>query len=119
MKSDALLTITSVKPEARFGTMTIDEDGFIIKFEEKHQSACNYINGGFMVMNKKFIDNYLKDIDEIVPLEKDPMSKCAEDRNLYSYFYDGFWQCMDNQREYNMLNEMWKENPAWIKYWKK
>ena len=46
------------------------------------------------------------------------MSNCAKDHNLYSYFHDGFWQCMDNQREYNMLNEMWKDSPTWTKYWK-
>ncbi len=119
ISSNALLTITSVKPEARFGTMKTDDKGFIIKFEEKHQTACNYINGGFMVMNKDFIIKYLKNINETMPLEKEPMSKCAKEHNLYSYFYDGFWQCMDNQREYILLNEMWKNDPAWTKYWTK
>ena len=47
------------------------------------------------------------------------MTRCAADGGMQVFKHDGFWQCMDNQREYNMLNEMWEKGEApWTKYWK-
>ena len=71
-----------------------------------------------MVMRKSFVEKYLvPNQDEF--LEQKPLKICAQDGNMQVYSHEGFWQCMDNQREYNLLNTMWKEgNAPWTKFWK-
>jgi glucose-1-phosphate cytidylyltransferase len=34
-----------------------------------------------------------------------------------SYMHKGFWQCMDNKREMEMLEKMWTKNVAPWKNW--
>jgi len=50
-------------------------------------------------------------------LETDILPKIAKDEQLAVYNHEGFWYCMDTQRDYEKLNKMWKENPKW-KMWK-
>ena len=34
------------------------------------------------------------------------------------YRHEAFWQCMDNPREYQMLNQLWsKGNAPWTTHW--
>ena len=116
-KNGKLITVTAVHPEARFGEMLIDNDT-VNGFEEKPSRTTGYINGGFMVVKKEFLARYVTD-DENMFFERVPMSNAAADGNMGVYRHDGFWQCMDNQREYNMLNDMWNRKKApWTKYWK-
>ena len=35
-----------------------------------------------------------------------------------SFYHDGFWQCMDTQREKNKLEELWNSKKAPWKIWK-
>lgn len=112
-----LLTLTAVHPEARFGEMVLEGES-VRGFEEKPAQAGGYINGGFMVLNRGFIAKYL-DGKEDVFLERTPMERCAAEGNMGVFRHEGFWQCMDNQREYNMLNAMWERgNAPWTKFWK-
>ena len=117
LKSNKEVTISAVHPEARFGGMTLAGND-VLGFQEKPPQAQGYINGGYMVMKKSFVENYLAtNPDEF--LEQKPLKKCALDGNMQVYRHEGFWQCMDNQREYNLLNAMWKAgNAPWTKFWK-
>ena len=117
LSSDKLLTLTAVQPEARFGIMNLSGNN-VTGFAEKQAQADDYINGGFMVIRKEFIRRYLNGNEDQF-LEREPMTRCAADGGMQVFKHDGFWQCMDNQREYNMLNEMWEKGEApWTKYWK-
>ena len=117
LANNKLLTITAVHPEARFGEMILDGND-VNGFEEKPAQTCGYINGGYMVVNREFLKKYLSE-DESLILERTPMSRCAVDNQMQIYKHEGFWQCMDNQREYNLLNSMWSAgNAPWTKYWK-
>ena len=50
-----LITLTAVRPPARFGV--IDIKGNIVKyFREKNLLDTGWINGGFFVIQPKFID---------------------------------------------------------------
>jgi glucose-1-phosphate cytidylyltransferase len=90
----------------------------VLGFEEKPAQIDGYINGGFMVVDRRFISGYLNG-DEDQFFEREPMTRCAADGQMQVFKHEGFWQCMDNQREYNMLNAMWeKGNAPWTKYWK-
>ena len=112
-----LLTVTAVHPEARFGEMILDGDT-VRRFEEKPALVDGYINGGFMVMDRRFIAKYLENREDTF-LEREPVSECVADGQMGVFRHEGFWQCMDNQREYNMLNAMWNSASApWTKFWK-
>ena len=117
LKNNNTVTVTAVHPEARFGQMVLEGDS-VNRFDEKPPRGEGYINGGFMVMKKEFVSEYLTD-DENIFLERTPLQGVASDGKMGVYRHEGFWQCMDNQREYIMLNELWNKRKApWTKYWK-
>jgi len=38
---------------------------------------------------------------------------------MRAFRHEGFWQCMDNPREYELLNRLWAAgNAPWTKFWK-
>ncbi len=96
IKHGKIGTVTGVHPVSRFGEMAIDGDK-VITFSEKQQVKKRFISGGFFVFNREFF-KYLGN-EEDCYLEKYPLEKLAEDGELRVYLHDGFWQCMDTQRE--------------------
>ena len=100
-----LVTITAVRPIARFGELTITKNK-VTNFQEKPQVKESWINGGFFVMNYKFLD--LIDSDSTV-LEQDPLTKAAEIGELMAFEHNGFWQCMDNKRDKDYLESLWEK----------
>ena len=117
LKAKGLLTITAVHPEARFGELVLDGN-MVCGFEEKPAQAGGYVNGGYMVVKRMFIEKYLHDDSSLI-LEREPMSRCAAEGQMKVFRHNGFWQCMDNQREYVLLNSMWNSgNAPWTKHWK-
>ena len=112
-----LLTISAVHPEARFGELELDGDR-VCGFAEKPPQAGGYISGGFMAVSRKFISRYLNEAEDLF-FEHYPMEQCAADGEMQTYRHEGFWQCMDNQREYLLLNQLWTSGHApWTRYWK-
>lgn len=106
-KMGKLATVTGVRPETTFGIIR-EENGIVTAFAEKPRLEV-IINGGFFVMERKAFDY----IDPDGPLEERPLGRLAADRQLALYRHEGFWQCMDNQKEVEKLNGMWerKERP--------
>lgn len=86
----------------------------MIEFAEKKDNESAWINGGFMVMNKKVID-YIASDD--MPLEKDPLENLARDGELMTYKHDGFWYAMDTLQNKNTLEAWWSEKKAPWKIW--
>ena len=58
-----------------------------------------------MIFNKK-IFKYLR--NDKTYLEQDPLEKLSNMGQLYAFRHYGFWQCMDSKRDYDYLNELWK-----------
>jgi glucose-1-phosphate cytidylyltransferase len=110
-----ILTLSAVHPTGRFGSLTIDEQGGIERFEEKPQVERAYVNGGFMVCEPA-IFNYLPD-DPSVMLERQPIDQLAAERQLNCYRHEGFWQPMDTFQEAMHLNELWQRGRAPWKIW--
>ena len=104
-KSEATMTV--VRPPSRFGFVSLNED-IVEEFEEKPQMQSGFINGGFFVFNKKILD-YLNENDDC-DLEFGTLDVLANQKKLYAFRHDGFWQCMDNIREKEYLDEMIKSN---------
>ena len=72
------------------------------------------INGGFMVLESKIFD-YLKG-DETI-FEKEPLERLAAEKQLVAFRHEGFWQCMDTQRDKVLLEELWEKGTAPWKVW--
>ena len=109
-----IATITAVSIAQMKGVLNIAENGRIDAFREKEDQDQSLINGGFMVMNPG-IFNYLE--DDTTVFEKKPMQRLAEEGELMAYSHEGFWQCMDTQREMKKLEEMWESGRAPWKIW--
>ena len=97
--NEAKVTLTAVRPPARFGSLELDKN-LVMKFGEKDNTNEGWINGGFFVINKDII-SYLDSSDTI--FEREPLESIARDNNLYAYKHDSFWQCVDTIRELEIL----------------
>ena len=100
----ALVTMTAVRPPARFGAIKIKRNKVSV-FREKSKIDEGWINGGFFIMNKKFI-NYIEKYSTY--LEKSPLEKAAKKNQLYAFKHNGFWQCMDTKRDKDNLEDLLK-----------
>ena len=103
-KNKNIATLTAVRPPARFGELKIQKAGLVKKFEEKNQINQGWINGGFFVLNKKIFDYLPKNQ---CMLERGPMTKLTQDKQLVALKHNGFWQCMDTLRDKELLNKLW------------
>ncbi len=97
--NEAKVTLTAVRPPARFGSLELDKN-LVMKFGEKENTNEGWINGGFFVVNKDVI-SYLDSNDTV--FEREPLESIARDNNLYAYKHDSFWQCVDTIRELEIL----------------
>ncbi len=112
-KSKTIGTVTAVRPTGRFGAIYI-EDGLVRRFTEKPQEGEGWINGGFFVFEREFIE-YID--DDWAILEQTPLESLAQKGQLSAYKHYGFWQCMDTLREKKYLNALWEKGEAPWKLW--
>ena len=100
-KRKKLVTLTAVRPPARFGAIKISKD--IVKyFREKNSLDEGWINGGFFVMEKKFL-KFIKNDNTF--LEREPFEKITKKKQLIAFKHFGFWQCMDTLRDKEILEK--------------
>lgn len=112
-KSGKMATFTGVRMPSRFGTVKTDAQGNILSWEEK-PVLDEYINCGFFVFKREFLD-YLSE-DEDCDLEKEPLQRLAAEGQLSMYAHPGQWQCMDTLRDSQKLNALWDKGEAfWTK----
>lgn len=105
-------TFTGVRMPSRFGAVRTGPDGKILSWEEK-PVLDEYINCGFFVFERKFLD-YLSE-DESCDLEREPLQTLAAEGQLSMYPHPGQWQCMDTLRDSIKLNELWDKGEAfWV-----
>jgi len=106
-----LVTMTSVRPSARFGELSI-ENNKVLDFKEKPQFHNGWINGGYFIMEPDVFD-YIK--DDTTLLEREPLENLAKDGQLMAFQHEGFWQCMDSKRDLELLQQLWLSGKApWI-----
>ena len=98
-----MVTITGVRPPARFGELTINQNNEVLEFKEKPNVNQGWINGGFFVIEPTFLD-YIKNDFSI--LEKEPLEKVAKSNQLMAYLHQGFWHCIDTKRDKDNLEEI-------------
>ena len=100
-KKNKLVTVTAVRPPARFGTIKIIKDK-VQYFREKNNLDSGWINGGFFVMKPKFL-NFIN--GDNTYLEQEPFKKITQSHQLVAFKHTGFWQCMDTMRDKEILEK--------------
>lgn len=107
-------TLTAVKMVQEKGVLDISENNSVRSFREKNSNDGAPINAGYMVLEPEVFS--LLDGDSCI-FERNPLETLAKHGELMSYIHEGFWQCMDNIREKNMLENLLAENKAPWKRW--
>ncbi len=109
-----LLTLTTVRPEGRYGQVQADENDSVLSFQEKVEGEEFWINGGFFVCEAKILD-FIEDDDTV--FENEPMNQLTKHNNLCAMKHHGFWGCMDTLRDKKKLNDLWNMQKAPWKVW--
>tara|TARA_Y100000816_G_scaffold292619_1_gene289169 strand:+ start:3989 stop:4681 length:693 start_codon:yes stop_codon:yes gene_type:complete len=104
-KNKSVMTLTAVRPPARFGSIKIKGD-YIHYFKEKSSVDEGWINGGFFVIEPK-IFKYIK--NDNTYLEREPFEKLAKRKSIKAFKHVGFWQCMDTKRDKVLLDKIIKK----------
>jgi glucose-1-phosphate cytidylyltransferase len=113
-QTDAVATMTVVRPYSQWGIALIDENERISGFREKPRLDY-WINGGFFVCEPEFLDAV--DADSV--LEREPLERIAAQGRLGAYRHDGFWDCMDTYKDAVTLNDLWESGDAPWKVWER
>ena len=106
LKNKKLITVTSVRPPARFGEIIL-KNNIVKSFKEKPQVTNGWINGGFFVAKTSFL-KLINGDSEI--LEKKPLEKACKKKQLIAFKHSGFWKCMDVKRDRDELQKIYKSN---------
>jgi glucose-1-phosphate cytidylyltransferase len=107
-------TTTAVQLAGKFGALNINKDNAITSFLEKPKGDGGWVNGGFFVLEPEVFE-LLK--DDTTVWEREPLDSLAKKRQLNAYKHDGFWQCMDTQRDKIELEMLWSGNKTPWKIW--
>ena len=108
--ADVTVAVTSVewKEESRFGIMEVNDNGKIIKFEEKpKEPKSNLASMGIYIFNTDFLKKCLiedeKDDNSSNDFGKNIIPKLMNsDANVNSYKFDGYWM------DVGTVNSFWK-----------
>jgi len=108
---DSLVTVTAVHPPGRFGALDI-KGRKIIDFKEKPLDKI-WINGGFFYIQPEAFKYFM--YNEM--LEQGSFQRIMKLGKLDAYKHEGFWQCMDTQRERTYLEDLWNKGKAPWRNW--
>ena len=101
-KNKKLVTLTAVRPTARFGALKL-KGHHVSYFKEKSRLDEGWINGGFFVMEPEFL-KFIK--SDNTYLEREPLEQVTKKKQLAAFKHEGFWQCMDTKRDKDKLNKI-------------
>jgi glucose-1-phosphate cytidylyltransferase len=105
-------TILGANPPSRFGELKTQGD-LVTTFDEKPEFAEKWINGGYFLFRRAFLA-YLS-ADESCVLERAPLVRLTQDDQLRIFRLQGFWACMDTQRDKEYLDQLWASGDApWL-----
>ncbi|NIJ41449.1 glucose-1-phosphate cytidylyltransferase [Parvibaculum indicum] len=102
-------TLLGINPPSRFGELLTEGDN-IKSFSEKPELVHSWINGGYFFFRREFMQYLTTDAGLV--LEQDPLNRLASDGELNIYRHDGYWACMDTQRDKEQLEALWKQGNA-------
>jgi glucose-1-phosphate cytidylyltransferase len=110
---DKLATVTAVQqPVGRFGNLAMSGT-VVTAFEEKPASDEGWINGGFFILSPEVLERINGDD---TTWEHEPLTGLVRDGQLAAFIHNGFWHCMDTQRDRVKLESLWSSSAPW-KIW--
>jgi len=106
--SDAVVTITAVRPASPFGSLEIDRAGKVTGFIEKGPFP-GWINGGYMVVRPSVFPHLARG-----EFESSVLPFLAQRRLVDVYRHRGFWMSMNTYKDTQELDRIWDGgNPPW------
>ena len=90
-----------MRPPLTYHLADIEPDGRVREFRSSDRSDM-WINAGYFLLRPEVFD-YMNDGEEFV---LEPFSRLIEANQLMAYKHEGFWRCMDNLRDRQVLEEM-------------
>ncbi len=100
-KSGKLACFLAVRPPLTYHLAEIEDDGRVREFRSSDRSDM-WINAGYFLLRPEIFD-YMNEGEELV---LEPFSRLIEADQLMAYKHEGFWRCMDNLKDRQMLEEM-------------
>ncbi len=104
-KNKKLVTLTAVRPPARFGALKL-KGNKVNYFKEKSKVDEGWINGGFFVINPIFL-NHIK--NDSTYLEREPLETMCKKNQLNAFKHFGKWQCIDTMRDLKKAKTLFKK----------
>lgn len=106
----AAVTLTGIHPKSKYGLVNHDDNQMVTQFQQ-YPRLADYTNGGFMVMDKSFL-NYCQPGQMV----EDALIAASADKKVAMYQHQGFWHAMDTIKDKEDLEKMWKNGAEW-KVW--
>jgi glucose-1-phosphate cytidylyltransferase len=111
VEQDRVGTVLGANLPSRFGELHVEGD-MVASFTEKPEFVDKWINGGYFFFGRRFVE-YLSSSEGCV-LERDPLARLADRGQLSIYRHQGFWACMDTQRDREYMEKLWSGGaPPW------
>lgn len=107
LKSKSKISILAINPDVQYGILSISENGLVNNFIEKPK-APYWINAGYFVVDKKFIETYLfaENNKSNISFEIDILPKLIPTGLVTAYKYDGFWKSVDTHSDLTILKSI-------------
>jgi glucose-1-phosphate cytidylyltransferase len=100
-RRDVVATFASVRSTERFHMVQCDDAGVVARVDTV-PSEDFWINGGFFAFKQEIFD-YIEEGDELVD---EPFARLIAQRQLATYRWSGFWQCMDTLKDKMVFDDM-------------
>jgi len=107
--SGGLATITTVPLRSQYGLIVFDKNRKIQRFSEKPLVKDYWINAGFMVFEKRALQEWNGH-----NLEQDVLPYFAQHDLIYVHKHMGFWKSMDTSKDQQELEDLNQgHTPPW------
>ncbi|HJX50688.1 MAG TPA: nucleotidyltransferase family protein [Candidatus Nanoarchaeia archaeon] len=104
IESKAIASVVTIRLRTNFGIVKTDSAGWVTEFQEKKVVPEVIMNCGIYVFNKK-IKEYLTGGN----IELNAFKKLITEKKLRSFFYDGMWTSVNDQKELKAAEEILKK----------
>lgn len=105
-----LATVTGIQKESQYGFINVNDD-IADSFTEKPK-LDGIINGGFFVLSREAF-KYIDDNRDCI-LERKPLKRLTDDRQLAVYQHKGYWAAADTIKDLEVIEQELKNNrPFW------
>ncbi|MGH2458527.1 MAG: sugar phosphate nucleotidyltransferase [Chloroflexota bacterium] len=95
-------TVTAAPLRSQYGLIYSDDDGRVVRFDEKPVLPNYWINGGFFVFERSVFDEW-----QGHNLEREVLPALSGKGRLRMYRHRGFWHSMDTYKDQQELDQLW------------